>query len=128
MIIPYSMVISEIKKLPPNTEVKKPNSIAYTDGWSENAEGLRYKFGSMRTKIVRVKLFEMALVELRATSQLTRGWFKTTFPKEQKSAPCNFTTIGGVFELLGLVKYAGSGKYVIVNPKELDPAIIPEHL
>lgn len=42
---------------------------------------------------------------------LTQAWFQETFPACAREGSCNFTTIGGIFELLGKAKYAEPGLY-----------------
>lgn len=48
---------------------------------------------------------------LRETGQFTRKWFRCAMADCDAEGSCNFTTIGGVFELLGIAKYAQLGTY-----------------
>ncbi|NOX42703.1 MAG: hypothetical protein GXP19_03085 [Gammaproteobacteria bacterium] len=56
--------------------------------------------------------FESAYAELKRSGVLTREWFNLELQGCAKEGSCNFTTIGGVFELLGLAKYSERGTYV----------------
>jgi len=48
------------------------------------------------------------------TGSLTRTWFVEHYPKLEKDGTCNFTTVGGVLQLLGLARYSGPGEYASV--------------
>ena len=48
--------------------------------------------------------------QLMATGELTRAWFEASIPGS-KSKPCNFTAIGGIFELMGWADYDRPGMY-----------------
>ncbi len=65
-------------------------------------------------KGVTVSEFALAQAELTRSGEFTRAWFKENLPSCAKEGACNFTTIGGVFELLGLARYEGRGRYVSV--------------
>lgn len=51
---------------------------------------------------------EASFAQLRSTGTFTRGWFDGSLPACAKEGGCNFTSIGGIFELLGEARYAGS--------------------
>jgi hypothetical protein len=55
--------------------------------------------------------FEMAFSELVSSGTLTRRWFNQYLSNCAKEGACNFTTIGGIFELLGEAAYSGRGVY-----------------
>lgn len=63
-------------------------------------------------KGVTVSEFERAYFEFVINGYLTRKWFNLTLAECAKEGPCNYTTIGGIFELLGMVRYGGHGRYV----------------
>ena len=46
------------------------------------------------------------------TGQITRKWFRCAMAECNAEGSCNFTTIGGMFELLGVASYAQRGTYV----------------
>lgn len=55
--------------------------------------------------------FEIAYEELVASGEFTRQWFKRHLPKCEAEGTCNFTTIGGLFVLLGEAAYERQGVY-----------------
>lgn len=62
-------------------------------------------------KGITVGEFRQAYDQLNRSGSLTRVWFNENMPKCAKEGGCNFTTIGGIFELLGIAKYSESGVY-----------------
>ena len=86
-------------------------------GISRGEEALVYRIPTKgntvraSTKRVPSSVFEAADGVLAATGEITRAWFAKTFPKVWADGACNFTTLVGVFELLGDVTYAEPGKY-----------------
>ena len=59
--------------------------------------------------------FEAAYRELKSSGEFSRQWFNSNLSACAKEGGCNFTTIGGVFELLGEARYAGNGVYRFVR-------------
>ena len=55
--------------------------------------------------------FDRSFAELQKCGELTRAWFDRSLHKCAKEGGCNFTTIGGIFELLGVARYANRGTY-----------------
>ena len=55
--------------------------------------------------------FAAAYAQLLSTGELTRAWFTKALPGCAKEGACNFTTVGGIFELLGEAKYSELGVY-----------------
>ncbi|WP_104398967.1 hypothetical protein [Vibrio penaeicida] len=55
--------------------------------------------------------FNLAYDQLLETGQFTREWFNENLAACAKEGACNFTTIGGVFSLLGEAKYAYKATY-----------------
>ena len=49
--------------------------------------------------------WRQAFEQLNASGELTRAWFNAEMGTCAKEGGCNFTTIGGVFELLGYARY-----------------------
>lgn len=69
-------------------------------------EGFYYSIGQRgRSNKITFDLFEQCYNRLQSTDELSRAWFKATFPSLGKVASCNFTTIGGLFQQFGLVHY-----------------------
>jgi hypothetical protein len=62
-------------------------------------------------KGVTASEFKKAYDQLITTGQLTRSWFKKKFPACEAEGPCNFTTVGGLFILLGKAMYVTRGVY-----------------
>lgn len=101
----------------PKPEAKAPFRIKGI-GKRRNEEALTYLIPSHspRTrhyvKGVTFSEFEKAYSELISSGKLTRNWFNLELQDCAKEGACNFTTIGGIFELLGLAKYKERGIYV----------------
>ena len=62
-------------------------------------------------KGITISEFQKAYNELIKTGFITRSWFNTNLERCAKEGGCNFTTIGGIFELLKEAKYSSKGKY-----------------
>jgi hypothetical protein len=63
-------------------------------------------------KGVTLSEFSKALSQLKNNGSFERSWFSRNLPECAKEGSCNFTTIGGVLELLGIAKYQERGRYV----------------
>jgi len=76
-------------------------------------KGIYYSIGEGNNykKVSFVEL-EAAFYELHNNEMITRKWYRETFPKHVNSAPCNFTTIGGLLQHFGLAVYNGRGIYL----------------
>jgi hypothetical protein len=120
------MLISRIKAVAtPGTRIPKPESdqIYEVRGWttSRGEEALVYQIpkkpGTKRAsqKRIPVSAFQKSFVVLTESGTLTRRWFQTVFPVLDDDGTCNFTTIGGIFELLGEARYLERGVYAKVN-------------
>ena len=48
---------------------------------------------------------------INEAGEFRRDWFENNLQACAGEGPCNFTTIGGVFERLGKAAYAGQGVY-----------------
>lgn len=49
--------------------------------------------------------WRLAHEQLARTGEFSRAWFNETMPACAKEGGCNFTTIGGIFQLLGEAEY-----------------------
>ena len=117
------MLIENIHSLEPGTIIPKPEATAAfkIKGWGERRgePALIYWIPNHKNpnkplaKGVTVSEFERAHAEIIATGQFTRAWFNFNLGLCAKEGGCNFTTIGGIFELLGLARYASRGTYVL---------------
>lgn len=63
-------------------------------------------------KGITLSEFSLAFSELKRSGGLTRVWFNKNLDGCAKEGACNFTSIGGIFEMLGLATYAERGRYV----------------
>jgi hypothetical protein len=52
-------------------------------------------------KGITVPEWDQAFEHLTDTGDFSRSWFEQSMPACAKEGGCNFTTIGGIFELLG---------------------------
>ncbi|MBI3714064.1 MAG: hypothetical protein HY253_14040 [Burkholderiales bacterium] len=64
-------------------------------------------------KGVTVSEFEKAFSELQKSRKFTREWFNKHLALCAKEGSCNYTTIGGIFELLGEATYSNRGLYTV---------------
>jgi hypothetical protein len=55
---------------------------------------------------------ECAATELERSGQFTRAWFNTHLVRAAKEGGCNFTTLGGLLQLLARARYAERATYV----------------
>lgn len=62
-------------------------------------------------KGVTASEFERAYAELQKSGEFTRSWFDKHLSECAAEGACNFTTIGGIFELLGEAAYSSRGVY-----------------
>jgi len=117
------MIIELIKsKVPPGTIIPKPQSkkVYPVTGWKHNRQGkevLEYSIptksgtGKQQKKTIFSEVFEAAYEALCSKRDITKDWLANTFPKVNAAGGCNFTTLGGIFEILNLVERAGRGVY-----------------
>ena len=63
------------------------------------------------SKGITISEFQHAYDEITKNGKLTRAWFNSFLPACAKEGGCNFTSIGGIFVLLGIAKYEGHGVY-----------------
>ena|ERR1035437_936397 len=114
-------IVALLKSLPVGTRIPKPEAVGEfrIKGWvdSPDGEALAYKIPSHaipprpRSKTVSTRRFKLSFERLMTTGELTRSYFKTTATKKTDEGGCNFTTVGGLFCLLGFAEYAGNAAY-----------------
>lgn len=88
-------------------------------GWrsSRGEEAFVYEIperpGSKRpsTKRIPCSAFKEACRTLLENGEITRAWFAEAFPQVNADGSCNFTTLGGIFQILGLAKCVRPGVY-----------------
>lgn len=116
------MILERIKSdVRPGTVIPKPQSaLEYrVVGWgqSRGEDALVYSIptrssgGKPSTKRIKISDFQAAYDVLVKTGKFTHNWFEENLPDCAKDGNCNFTTIGGIFELLGEAQYGHRGAY-----------------
>ncbi|WP_210275300.1 hypothetical protein [Martelella soudanensis] len=116
----HADIIERIRQLPPGTVIPKPE--ARSDfkvkgiGMRRGEDALVYlipnnKGGRLHEKGVTFTEFSKAFAELSRSGILTRAWANAHIPECVENDSCNFTTIGGVFSLLGHARYRRRGIY-----------------
>lgn len=115
------MIIKRIREeIKSGTSIPKPKSKDdyIVDGWgiSRGEKALRYLIGvKQHSKYLRISDFEAAYAELYISGKFTRKWFNENLPQSAKDGWCNFTSIGGIFELLGIAIHHEEGCYKKVD-------------
>lgn len=84
------------------------NNIGYTKIGADKIEGFQY---SDKLKYVPFSTLFAYYEKVIKTNSLSREWFNSTFI-EHIGRPCNYTTIGSIFEKLRIANYIGDGKYL----------------
>jgi len=116
------MIIERIKSdIRPGTIIPKPQSAREyrVVGWgqSRGEDALVYSIPTRSsgrkpsTKRIKISDFQAAYDVLVKTGGFTHSWFEENLPDCAKDGSCNFTTIGGIFELLGEAQYGHRGAY-----------------
>jgi hypothetical protein len=117
------MIIENIKtNVPPGTIIPKPRSreVYLVIGWKTNKSGeevLEYSIPARSdtmkrsTKRIPSSVFREAYEVLCDKGEITKDWLASTFPKVDACGGCNFTTLGGIFQLLGLAEWEKPGVY-----------------
>jgi hypothetical protein len=96
--------------IPKVEEGKSAKLIEFTK--SNGDESFKYSIGENGNgKCVLKSEIEESFTILQTSGKFTREWHKEHFPQLESGRPCNFTTIGGIFELLGYAKYASRSEY-----------------
>jgi hypothetical protein len=120
-------IISEIEtKFVPGTKIPKPISEFdyFIKGWGirRGERALIYKIPNQKNPIkphkkgITVSEFQIAYERITNGEDLNRKWFEETLYGCNKEGTCNFTTLGGIFQELGLVKYYQEGVYKNMQP------------
>ncbi len=116
------MIMRRIQRIaPPNTKIPKPLAKGAFkvkgNGRRRGEEALIYTIPNHNNpnkpykKGITVSEFERAYKQLTKTGQLSRHWFRQHLSQCDAEGPCNFTTVGGLFELLGEAVYESRGVY-----------------
>jgi hypothetical protein len=110
-----------LREIAPDTVIPKPAARApfkvKGEGRRRGERALIYKIPnhgdpkSPHEKGVTASELERAHEQLVRSGRLTRDWFDHNLPACRGEGTCNFTTIGGLFILLGEAEYVGPGVY-----------------
>lgn len=105
------MTIEDLKeRIKVGLEFKKVRATSKVLSITPN--GIKYSLGANgNSKTVSFQEMHAALHEIENNGQISRDWFKKQFPVQSKTAPCNYSAIGGLFMHLSYVRYE-KGKYV----------------
>jgi hypothetical protein len=114
-------ILPALRRLSPGTVIPKPEAKEQftVKGWGKrNGETALIYFipnhGHPRKpyeKGITATEWDQAYHRLLTTGEFTRAWFNTHMPRCSKEGACNFTTIGGIFSLLGVAAYESRGVY-----------------
>ena len=117
----FETILSAIEGLPIGTYIPKPKSSDSSKvyGWGQRRgeKALVYampnhsKRERPHKKGVTVSELRQAYDQIATTGEFTRAWFNERMPDCSKEGACNYTTIGGVLELVGVAKYDGPSVY-----------------
>lgn len=111
--------------LPPGTEIRKPEAEGrFTlkgEGTVRGERGVIYTIPNRKNpmkpgqKGVAASQLEKAFQQLKRTGRLTREWWNENVRHSDSEGGCNFTTVGGLLELLGEAQRVGRGVYARRN-------------
>ena len=114
------MVVGRIKLMvKPGMLIPKPDAKSdfIIKGWGKRRgeDALIYYIPNHRNpnkpyqKGITVSEWEQAFSELMERGSFSRAWFNEHMKPCMKEGTCNFTTIGGIFELLSIARYERGG-------------------
>jgi len=109
-------IIQRIKvKVTPGTIIPKPEAkgdfVVKDWGIRRKKDALIYLIpnhknpGKPDEKGVNVVELRRVYGRIRSGKNFTKAWFNRNMPDCAEEGDCNFTTIGGIFQLLGVVDY-----------------------
>lgn len=120
-----SMILQRIRSLQEGTVIPKPEATAdfKIKGWGtrRGEPALIYRIPNHRSpskkleKGISESEFTRAYQELETTGQFTRSWFNSNLHAAATEGGCNYTTIGGIFCLLGVAQYGARGEYTLAT-------------
>jgi hypothetical protein len=110
------MIVEQIRaKAKPGVVIPKPDAKSdfIVKGWGKRRgeEALIYfvpnhrNTGRPNQKGINVSEWEKAYSRAVSGEEFSRQWFRKNMTACSDEGACNFTTIGGIFQLLGLVDY-----------------------
>lgn len=117
----WDTFVRNLFKIKSGTVIPKPETNdEKVKGWGKRRkkDALIYIIPPDHEKGVNLKEFKQAFDQLTNNGDFTRKWFKNNMLDCNKEGGCNFTTIGGIFVLLGIAKYMGEEIDKIYSPEE----------
>ncbi len=109
------MIVDTLAKIEAGTVIPKPRAKGefVVKGWGtrRGEHALIYKIPNNKNpdrpyeKGITVSEFKQAYEEIVKSGEFSSKWFKKNMNECSKEGSCNFTTIGGIFEMLGLAVY-----------------------
>ena len=110
---PKDILVAIRERVKPGTRIRKPRSTCVVKGCGKRRgeRALIYTIRGVHEKGITESEWVAAFVQLQRAGEFTRSWFNDALVECRKEGACNFTTIGGVLELLEVATYCGSGRY-----------------
>ncbi len=109
------MIADQLARIEPGTVIPKPRAKGefVVKGWGtrRGERALIYRIpnnknpGRPYEKGITVSEFEQAYEKIMTSGEFSSRWFNENMNECSKEGSCNFTTIGGIFQLLGLAGY-----------------------
>ena len=112
-------IVSCIKQMaPPGMTLRKPESCVQVRRWGRRRgePALVYLINGRHEKGITESEWRQAFAELEMTGEFTRSFFRQEMPRCHKEGSCNYTTIGAVFEHVGVAIYRRRGVYAYNPP------------
>lgn len=119
----FQDIKQSIETLPLGTPIPKPMSTDSSRltrwGKRRSEPALIYSMPNHKNprkpheKGVTFNEFQQAFDQLVDTSSFSREWFNANMAACRKEGSCNFTTIGGIFQIIGIANYDSAGKYCL---------------
>lgn len=123
-------MLDRFRSIAPGTVIPKPSAdlpfVVEGRGIRRGSSALIYKVPSRRggpgwSKGITDDEFSAAYQEFQASGKFTRAWAKTHLAPCLREGSCNFTSLGGILELLGLAHYSSRGIYQASTNRRLLP-------
>jgi len=121
MCISKQELIQRIRALQPGTVIPKPEAsgdfVVKGIGRRSEQDALVYLIPNHEAaskpyqKGVTIREWESAYDRLATTGELTRRWFDANLTRCASEGSCKFTTVGGIFSLLGIAFHDRPGIY-----------------
>jgi hypothetical protein len=111
----WEVAYQALKCLPIGTSIPKVESTRNHQIKDWSFKGTKESFSyTVASKSMRVSWIRGCFEELGKTGELRTAWFRESFYDGEDLGGCNFTTIGGLFILIGIAKRARKGLYVSI--------------